>query len=114
VYNFIMGSIERHQDPDGWIKASPTYKIPNTTLYDPANRMMRVITIGAGYSGVRHLSLPLTLRNPVTNPEQIMMAYKIQQQCHNVEHVIYERNPEIGGTYVLPFYIYTLSLGTIQ
>ena len=43
-----------------------------------------------------------------------MMAYKIQQQCHNVEHVIYERNPEIGGTYVLPFYINILSLETIQ
>jgi cation diffusion facilitator CzcD-associated flavoprotein CzcO len=28
-----------------------------------------------------------------------MMAYKISQQCHNVEHVIYERNPSIGGTW---------------
>lgn len=46
-----MGSIQRHQDPDGWIKASPTYQIPDITLYDPTNRKLRVITIGAGYSG---------------------------------------------------------------
>jgi hypothetical protein len=29
---------------------------------------------------------------------QIMMAYKIQEECENVEHVIYERNPKFGGT----------------
>jgi cation diffusion facilitator CzcD-associated flavoprotein CzcO len=28
----------------------------------------------------------------------IMMAYKIQQECENVEHVVYERNSGIGGT----------------
>ena len=92
-----MGSIN---PKDSWIKASPTYQVPNITLNDPANRKMKVITIGAGYSGVRSLlHLPdiqsLTLR-------QIMMAYKISQECHNVEHVIYEKNPEIGGTYVFP------------
>jgi hydroxyversicolorone monooxygenase len=28
------------------------------------------------------------------------MAYKIQQQAQNVEHVIYEKNAEIGGTWL--------------
>ena len=29
-----------------------------------------------------------------------MIAYKISQECHNVEHVTYEKNAGIGGTYV--------------
>ncbi|TVY26051.1 FAD-binding monooxygenase [Lachnellula hyalina] len=62
-----------------WIQASKIYEVPKTTLNDPANRPLRVITIGGGVSG-------------------IMMAYKIDQGMKNVEHIIYERNPMIGGT----------------
>lgn len=51
---------------------------PSITWMDPANRKMRVITIGTGISG-------------------ILMAYQIQKQCSNVEHVLYERNADIGG-----------------
>jgi hypothetical protein len=28
------------------------------------------------------------------------MAYQIQKNCENVEHVIYEKNAEIGGTWL--------------
>ncbi|QSZ36642.1 hypothetical protein DSL72_006523 [Monilinia vaccinii-corymbosi] len=56
------------------------YQIPDITFCDPKNRRLKVLTIGAGISG-------------------IMMAYHIQKQCQNVEHVIYERNPDIGGTW---------------
>ena len=62
-----------------WIQASKIYEVPKTTLNDPANRPLRVITIGGGVSG-------------------IMMAYKIDQGMKNVEHIVYERNPMIGGT----------------
>ncbi|GAB7359378.1 hypothetical protein MBLNU230_g6029t1 [Neophaeotheca triangularis] len=55
------------------------------TMNDPANRKLRVLTIGAGVSG-------------------IMMAYQIQKQCANVEHVIYERERNIGGTWLLNRY----------
>lgn len=48
---------------------------------DPNNRKIRVLTIGAGVSG-------------------ILMAYQIQKQCQNVEHVIYEKNADIGGTWL--------------
>lgn len=37
------------------------FEIPQTTLYDPANRKVKVLTIGAGVSG-------------------IMMTYKIQKE----------------------------------
>ncbi|PVH89057.1 flavin-binding monooxygenase-like protein [Cadophora sp. DSE1049] len=57
------------------------YQIPNITFRAPENRKMKVLTIGAGVSG-------------------IMMAYKIQKQCQNVEHVIYEKNEDIGGTWL--------------
>lgn len=51
----------------------------DSTWMDPQNRKMRVLTIGAGISG-------------------ILMAYQIQKQCENVEHVIYDKNSDIGGT----------------
>ena len=38
------------------------YQIPDITFRDPKNRRLRVLTIGAGVSG-------------------IMMAYQIQKQC---------------------------------
>ncbi|ATZ53328.1 hypothetical protein BCIN_09g01960 [Botrytis cinerea B05.10] len=56
------------------------YQIPDITFRDPQNRRLKVLTIGAGISG-------------------IMMAYHIQKHCQNVEHVIYEKNPDIGGTW---------------
>ena len=39
-----------------------TYQIPDITFRDPKNRRLRVLTIGAGVSG-------------------ILMAYNIQKQC---------------------------------
>lgn len=48
---------------------------------DPNNRKMRVLTIGAGVTG-------------------ILMAYRIQKDCGNIEHVIYEKNSDIGGTWL--------------
>lgn len=60
---------------------SSGYSIPDITYNDPQTRKIRVLTIGAGVSG-------------------IMMAYQIQKLCQNVEHVIYEKNEEIGGTWL--------------
>ena len=48
---------------------------------DPKNRKLRVLTIGAGVTG-------------------ILMAYRIQKDVQNVEHVIYEKNENIGGTWL--------------
>jgi len=56
-----------------------TYSIPDITYYSPQNRKIKVLTIGAGVSG-------------------ILMAYQIQKHCENVEHVIYDQNEDIGGT----------------
>jgi len=54
---------------------------PDTTFNDPSNRKLRVLTIGAGVTG-------------------ILMTYRIQKDCPNVEHVIYEKNEDIGGTWL--------------
>ncbi|QGI92395.1 hypothetical protein CEK26_005464 [Fusarium fujikuroi] len=56
------------------------YHIPFAPIGDPGNRRLKVITIGAGLSGV-------------------MLAYNIEKHCPNVEHVIYEKNPTVGGTW---------------
>lgn len=48
---------------------------------DPSNRKLRVITIGGGVTG-------------------ILMAYRIQKDAGNVEHAIYEKNADIGGTWL--------------
>lgn len=42
------------------------YFVPDTTYHDPKNRRMRVITIGAGFSG-------------------ILLAYRLQRELENVE-----------------------------
>jgi hypothetical protein len=57
------------------------YKIPLVTYGAPENRRLKVLTIGAGISG-------------------IMLAYQIEKNCRNVDHVIYEKNPDVGGTWV--------------
>ena len=57
------------------------YKIPDITYYSLQNRKIKVLTIGAGVSG-------------------ILMAYQIQKHCEHVEHVIYEKNEDIGGTWL--------------
>ncbi|WKT43594.1 Flavin monooxygenase-like [Fusarium oxysporum f. sp. vasinfectum] len=56
------------------------YHIPFAPIGDPGNRRLKVITIGAGLAGV-------------------MVAYNIEKHCPNVEHVIYEKNPTVGGTW---------------
>jgi hypothetical protein len=48
---------------------SAGYDIPNITYDDPKNRKLRILSIGAGFSG-------------------IMNAYHIQKHVQNVEHVI--------------------------
>lgn len=67
---------------DQWNYSQPSssgYNVPqNLTWMDPKNRKLRVLTIGTGISG-------------------ILMAYQIQKKCENVEHVLYEKNKDIGG-----------------
>ncbi|KAH8798516.1 flavin-binding monooxygenase [Xylogone sp. PMI_703] len=67
-------------NPDAWIRAADDYDVPMHSLNDPMERKVRAISIGAGFAG-------------------IMMAYKIDTMCENVEHVVYDRNPELGGTW---------------
>ena len=51
------------------------------TWMDPKNRKLKVLTIGGGVTG-------------------ILMAYQIQKHCGNIDHVIYEKNADIGGTWL--------------
>ncbi|KAK7885642.1 hypothetical protein LTR67_009993 [Exophiala xenobiotica] len=57
------------------------YKIPLVTYGAPENRKLKVLTIGAGISG-------------------IMLAYQIEKNCQNIDHVIYEKNSDVGGTWL--------------
>ncbi|KAH6985121.1 hypothetical protein EDB80DRAFT_767984 [Ilyonectria destructans] len=56
------------------------YHVPFVPIGDPGNRRLKVITIGSGLAG-------------------IMLAYNIEKHCPNVEHIIYEKNPTVGGTW---------------
>jgi len=71
--------------PDGkWDYSTPGssgYDIPNITYNDPSTRPIKILTVGAGVSG-------------------ILMAYQIQKYCQNVEHVIYDKNADLGGTWL--------------
>ena len=76
------------------------YVIPDVVLGSPVTRKIRVLSIGAGVSG-------------------IMNAYHIQKQLTNVDHIIYEKNEDIGGTWLenrypgcgcdIPSHAYTFS-----
>jgi hypothetical protein len=57
------------------------YEIPDIVLHAHTIRKIRVLSIGAGLTG-------------------IMNAYYMQKQLENVEHVVYERNEDIGGTWL--------------
>ncbi|RTE80989.1 hypothetical protein BHE90_004505 [Fusarium euwallaceae] len=63
-----------HTNADGYV-------VPDVTYKDPKNRRIRVVTIGAGFSG-------------------ILLAYRIQKELENVEHVIYEKNGDVGGAWL--------------
>ena len=60
------------------VERDSRYEIPDVILNSPTTRKIRVLSIGAGVSG-------------------IMNAYYIQKLAENVEHVIYEKNADIGG-----------------
>jgi len=57
------------------------YNIPDIVYDDPSSRKLKILTIGAGLSGIQ-------------------MAYQIQKNTQNVEHVIYEKNANLGGTWL--------------
>nr|KMM71314.1 monooxygenase [Coccidioides posadasii RMSCC 3488] len=75
-----IASIPTGDNPDINGPESP-YQIDQEAVLGSQQRKVKVLTIGAGASG-------------------IMMAYKIQKECKNVEHVIYEKNEDIGGTWL--------------
>lgn len=70
--------------PDYHNNEKTGYHIPSVPIGDPANRKLKVITVGAGLAG-------------------IMLAYNIEKHCPNVVHIIYEKNPTVGGTWVSSF-----------
>lgn len=76
-----LGGLTKAEKWDYSTPGSTGYDIPNITMGDPNNRRIKVITIGGGFSG-------------------ILMAYQIQKYCQNVEHRIYEKNEDIGGTWL--------------
>ncbi|CAH0044905.1 unnamed protein product [Clonostachys solani] len=61
-------------------KGSEGYTIPDVNLNDPANRRVKVISVGCGLS-------------------TIMNSYYMQKELENIEHVAYEKNSDIGGTW---------------
>ncbi|EKG15279.1 hypothetical protein MPH_07528 [Macrophomina phaseolina MS6] len=73
------------ETPPGYHNNEKTgYHIPSVPIGDPANRKLKAITVGAGLAG-------------------IMLAYNIEKHCPNVVHIIYEKNPTVGGTWVSSF-----------
>jgi cation diffusion facilitator CzcD-associated flavoprotein CzcO len=89
--------------PNSSTPTLPSNWVPIREQYRGKPRTLKVITIGTGFSG-------------------LTMAYKIQHQYKlgdTIEHVIYEKNPDIGGTWYenqypgvgcdTPAHIYTFS-----
>ena len=79
-----INTLASFQGTDGYANnevSRSEYEIPDIVLHGPYTRKIKVLSIGAGVTG-------------------IMNAYHIQKSMQNVEHVIYEKNEEIGGTWL--------------
>lgn len=64
--------------PGRWTGTEP-YTFPNITM--GTKRRVRVITIGGGASAIN-------------------LAFQFRTHMTHLEHVAYERNPELGGTWL--------------
>lgn len=73
-----MNGIERLSSKTSNQGHTETYVVTEAPL--GTSRAIKVITIGAGASGLN-------------------LARHIELHLQNVEHVIYEKNPEVGGTW---------------
>ena len=71
------------------------YTVPDVTYKDPRNRRIRVVTVGAGYSG-------------------ILIAYKLSKETQNIDHVIYEKNGDVGGAWLENRYPNCACDGTVE
>ncbi|KAK5944688.1 hypothetical protein PMZ80_001888 [Knufia obscura] len=94
-----LANFETDNYANNGVPRDPKYEIPDVVMHAPTVRKLRVLSIGAGVTG-------------------IMNAYYIQKELENVEHVIYEKNADIGGTWLenrypgcacdIPSHAYTL------
>ncbi|KAH0835350.1 putative sterigmatocystin biosynthesis monooxygenase stcW [Fonsecaea pedrosoi] len=73
-----MGSLPSSNGLGSTTNVNSPYTIQETRLGEP--RELRIITVGAGASGLN-------------------LAYQINKHMRNVNHVVYEKNPEVGGTW---------------
>lgn len=73
-------SLDRESSTPDNGPGNEAYGVDKDIILESYQRKVKALTIGAGISG-------------------IMIAYKIQKECQNVKHVIYEKNPDIGGTW---------------
>ena len=75
-----MGSIAATENGiDDIHQSSNAYVIPEKRLGDA--RQIRIITIGAGASGLN-------------------LARQLELHMQNIEHIIYEKNADVGGTWL--------------
>lgn len=72
-------SVDQQDGVNGvWESKKATYAVSESNL--GTRRPLRIITIGAGASGLN-------------------LARHIELHMDNVEHVIYEKNEDVGGTW---------------
>lgn len=63
---------------NGYVNGDSRYKVEEHVLGEP--RHLRIVTIGAGAAGLN-------------------MARHLELYMNNFEHVIYEKNDDVGGTW---------------
>ncbi|CAF1205919.1 unnamed protein product [Rotaria sordida] len=79
----ILAAAAAESPPHSSMPTRPSNWVPIREQYRGQPRPLKIITIGAGFSG-------------------LTMAYKIQHQYKlgdHIQHVIYEKNLDIGGTW---------------
>jgi hydroxyversicolorone monooxygenase len=77
----ILNSFQTPGYAHNGVPRDPNYEIPDVVFKTPTIRKIKVISLGAGVSGIAN-------------------AYFIQKHLQNVDHVIYEKNADLGGTWL--------------
>jgi len=87
--NGVNGSEHSASSHTNGVHATNSFDIPLNRQYAYTPRKLKVVTIGAGFSG-------------------LLMAHKFQHRFPEmqdyVEHTIFERNSKIGGTWLVNTY----------
>ncbi|KAG6843521.1 hypothetical protein H0H93_000733, partial [Arthromyces matolae] len=94
--NGVNGNVNGTHESSEYYIASNAYTLPDFSI-DEA-RPIKVVTIGAGYSGMPPFGLITSAVN-IHDPSGITAGIRFRQRVKNVDLTVYEANAGVGGAW---------------